>query len=232
MGAPAERRRFLNLYLGQSDPLYVYYLIRYTKALEQRGHILKRKFLKETLEIECFEKEMANAAFYLMTQRKQALESLEKQLSSFLFKLTHKEEMFSIHYQPSLSMQKDFSKEGLELQYKKHRKKEILLGVSLVGPHRDDFSISLEDRLIKTYCSEGQKRSFLSALKLAEWSLLKERHLKEPLMCIDDLGIHLDDTRHLLLEESIKTLGQVFLTSPKNIFSYTEKSECKVLELK
>jgi DNA replication and repair protein RecF len=232
IGAPVERRRFLNLYLGQSDPLYVHYLLRYTKALEHRNAILKRKSLNDVDEIECFEKEMANASVYLMIQRKNALEALEKGLSSILFKLTQKKEIFTIRYQPSFSIQKELSKEGIELQYKKQRKKELILGVSLIGPHRDDFSISLEGQLIKTFCSEGQKRAFLSALKIAEWSLLKERHLKDPLMCIDDLGIHLDETRHVLLEQGVKDLGQVFLTSPRNEFSYGSSSECKIFELK
>ena len=174
---------------------------------------------------------MANASLYLMIQRKQALETLEKSLSSIIFKLTQKNDNFTIRYQPSFSMQKELSKESLELQYKKQRTKELLLGASLIGPHRDDFSISLEGQLIKTFCSEGQKRAFLSALKIAEWSLLKERHQKNPLMCIDDLGIHLDETRHSLLEENVKDLGQVFLTSPKSAFSYNS-SECKVFELK
>lgn len=232
IGAPVERRRFLNLYLGQSDPLYVHYLLRYTKALEQRNSILKRRSLHDPVEIECFEKEMANASLYLMTQRKQALETLEKSLFSMVFKLTKKNDEFSIRYQPSFSMQKEFSRESLEMQYKKQRKKELILGVSLIGPHRDDFSMSIGTQLIKNFCSEGQKRAFLSALKIAEWSLLREKHQKSPLMCIDDLGIHLDATRSSLLEESVKDLGQVFLTSPKNESSYTSSSDCNVFELK
>lgn len=212
-GAPVERRRFLNLYLGQIDPLYVYHLMRYAKALKQRNCLLKSKSTCES--IECFEKEMAISSFYLMSKRKEALSELLSEAVTFSSKLTSKNEPFSVKYEPSMHLTSDFSQENLSFQLKKIRGKEMILGTSLIGPHRDDFSLFLENQLVKAFCSEGQKRTFLSALRLGEWSLLKKRHESYPLMCIDDMGIHLDPSRHALLENEISSLGQVFVTSPE-----------------
>ena len=236
MGSPDDRRRFLNLYLSQKDPLYVYHLLRYTKALKHRNLLLKKGSTIDPLEIECFEKEMVNSALHLMHERLAALSVFETKITSLIPTLTHKEispssEKFSIQYQPSLSTQKGLSKENLSEQYKKYRKKEILLGTSLIGPHRDDFTISLNTYLAKTFCSEGQKRSFLSALKIAEWSLLLENHQKKPLMCIDDIGMHLDPSRFSLLEKAINHLGQVFLTSPENLPDLEAYQDAKIIRL-
>lgn len=235
-GAPDDRRRFLNLYLSQKDPLYVYHLLRYTKALKHRNLLLKKGQTIDPLEIECFEKEMANSSLYLMNERLSALLVFKEKIAALAPTLTHKIddhaiEQFSLQYQPSLSLHKPFSKEGLAEQYKKHRKKEILLGTSLIGPHRDDFSISLNNYLAKTFCSEGQKRSFLSALKIAEWSLLLENHKKKPLMCVDDIGMHLDPSRFSLLEKALTHLGQVFLTSPKSLPGLEGTQDSKVIYL-
>lgn len=216
IGAPVERRRFLNLYLGQSDPLYIHHLVRYTKALEHRNALLKTKKEQHIAELECFEQEMATSSLYLMNARKEALKTLENTISPLLSRLTQKHEVFSMYYQPSFAMHQELCKDYLIAQYKEHRKKELFVGTSLIGPHRDDFSIYLDGHLVKTFCSEGQKRSFLSALKIAEWELLKAKIQKPPLMCIDDLGIHLDKEREVLLEQHIHNLGQVFITSPKH----------------
>ncbi|NDD59341.1 MAG: DNA replication/repair protein RecF [Chlamydiae bacterium] len=231
MGSPDDRRRFLNLYLSQKDPLYVYHLLRYTKALKHRNFLLKKGPQTDPLEIECFEKEMANSSVYLMQQRQHALSTFELKISSIAPTLTKNQEKFTMHYEPSLSMQNPFSKESLAEAYKKYRKKELLLKTSLVGPHRDDFTISLNHQLAKSFCSEGQKRSFLSALKIAEWSLLLENHKKNPLMCIDDIGVHLDPSRLHLLEEAIHSLGQVFLTSPKEPPHLKAKLNAKTITL-
>jgi len=215
IGTPLERRRFLNIYLGQSDPLYAHHLIRYTKALEHRNMLLKAKKIFPANEIVCFEKELALSAVYLMESRIAALALLTEKIALLIPHLVHQEERFILQYLSSFALEGPLSAQPLEEQYQRMRHKEALFGISLVGPHRDDFTILFNDLPVKSFCSEGQKRSFLSALKLAEWELLKESSHQLPLLCIDDLGIHLDATRESLLEKQLQNLSQVLITSPK-----------------
>jgi len=217
MGSPDDRRRFLNLYLGQKKPLYVHHLLRYTKALKHRNALLKKGAEADPLSLGCFEQEMALSSHYLMQERSLALQAFQSRLAALIPSLSLEPESFTLHYTPSLKMQAPFSHEFLRQQYERYRKKELLLRTSLVGPHRDDFLISRNSKPAKAFCSEGQKRCFLSALKLSEWDLLSETHENKPLMCIDDMGIHLDASRESLLEKSLHHLGQVFITSPKEL---------------
>jgi len=212
MGSPIERRRFLNIFLGQSDPLYSRHLLRYTKALEHRNALLKAKKIYPSEEISCFEKELAVSACYLMQERSKALLLLRNQLATLTEEIAKIRKQFEIDYLPSLKMSPDSNQ--IAEQYKKQRPKEILVGTTLLGPHRDDFTLSMDGRPAKAFCSEGQKRVLLSALKIAEWELLKTQCGTTPLLCVDDIGIHLDQKRELLLEERIQHLGQVIMTSP------------------
>ena len=218
-GSPQERRRFLNLHLAQSDPVYVYHLLRYTKALKQRNAFFKQKNLDG---IECYEEEMAVSSLYLMNERKNALIKLEKLVRSKIKSLSNAMDDFKINYQPSLTGKLDSA--SFMQQYKKIRHKEHLCKSTLIGPHRDDFHILQDNNIAKSYASEGQKRTFLSALKFSEWSLLKESINASPIMSIDDIGMHLDQTRKNLLKDYMKSFSQVFLTVPSDplIEEYTQ----------
>ncbi|MCH9631132.1 MAG: DNA replication and repair protein RecF [Chlamydiia bacterium] len=221
-GSPQERRRFLNLHLAQSDPVYVYHLLRYTKALKQRNAFFKQKKLDG---IECYEEEMALSSIYLMTERKNALSKLENLVKLKMSSLSNAQDDFKINYQPSLSGK--FDNASFIKQFEKMRPKELLCKSTLVGPHRDDFHILQDNNLAKSYASEGQKRTFLSALKFSEWNLLKESTNASPIMSIDDIGMHLDQTRKNLLKDYMSSFSQVFLTVPSDPL-IEEYTKCRI----
>ncbi len=207
-GIPSERRRFLNLQIAQSDPLYVHHLIRYTKAMKQRNTLLKNKSI---VSIEIWEHEMAKSATYLMKKRLQTINHLNQYSSKYAIKLTDNSDYFDIAYKPSLTVD---TVDHILKVYENQRHKELLYGSTLLGPHRDDFSILLENREAKAFSSEGQKRSYLAALRLAEWELIKNHSNTAPIMSIDDFAIHLDKNRHRLMQTLLKDLNQVFITTP------------------
>jgi DNA replication and repair protein RecF len=232
MGVPSERRRFLNIYLSQIDPLYVHYLQRYSKCLEQRNFLLKSKKPLDPTEMRCFENELSIASTYLIKKRVEGIEKLSQKLKQHIKNLTDHHELFDMKYHSSFAPDVFEDPKRLAQEYEKIRHKEKLLGSTLLGPHREDFGIYLEKQSVKSFCSEGQKRSFLTALKLAEWELVASSHLISPLLCIDDLGVHLDEKRHTLLEQKLMELGQVFITSPKNTFSLEGDPKLKVFQLR
>lgn len=231
-GAPAERRRFLNIYLSQLDPLYVHYLQRYTHCLEHRNALLKAKKPFNLLEMRCFEKELSIAALYLINKRIEGVQFLQEKLSSHSASLTDKQERFEMRYQSQFSSKASLSIDSITAEYEKLRDKEKILGSTLLGPHREDLNIFLHQQCIKSFCSEGQKRSFLTALKFAEWDVLAQAHQIQPIMCLDDLGVHLDEKRLVLLENKLASLEQVFITTPKNQLSSACHGLTKTFELR
>ena len=207
-GSPADRRRFLNIQLAQTDPFYVHHLTRYHKAMKHRNALLKKKSEEA---IESFEQMMADSARYLMNKRDQLIESLKPRLKAHAQKLSSEADTFDLFYEPSISMKR---KEGIEHLYTKQRAKELIIGTTLMGPHRDDFLITYNTKEAKSYASEGQKRTCIAALKMAEWFEVKERSEALPILSIDDFAVHLDPKRTLSLQKMMENFGQVFLTTP------------------
>lgn len=214
-GTPALRRRFLNIHLAQQDPLYIHHLSRFSKALKQRNALLKSKSLTA---IEFFEKEMAKSASYIVFKRKKTLESLNVPANEIMQILSDKQEKVTLKYMPALSHGED-PKDTYRLyltQLEKNRKKELLIGSTLFGPHKDEFISYIDNKTAKIYGSEGQKRCLISALKLAEHKLLCDKMNTQSIMNLDDLGIHLDSSRQNKLKLFIQnSLNQVFITMPK-----------------
>lgn len=203
-GSPTERRRFLNLHLAQSDPLYVHHLTRFWRAMKQRNCLLRAK-AKESLE--CWEIEMAQSAEYIGKARQEMIEELKAPLNRQSSKLTQKGEKHELQLQ--LSASKNYLQ-----QLQKNRGREMELGLTLAGPHRDDLLILIDGKPARLFASEGQKKTAIAALRLAEWERLSERIGGPALIGFDDLGQHLDDTRQKLLRNSLNELGQVFITTP------------------
>ncbi|MGB7978913.1 MAG: DNA replication/repair protein RecF [Chlamydiales bacterium] len=203
-GSPSERRRFLNLHLAQSDPLYVHHLTRFWRAMKQRNCLLKAK-QKESLD--CWEREMAGSAEYIGKARQEMIGELKAPLERQSKRLTTEKETHEI--QLHVSAGKNYLQ-----QLQKNRNREMELGVTLTGPHRDDLSILIDGKQARLFASEGQKKTAIAALRLAEWERLSQRIETLPLMSFDDLGPHLDDTRQKWLRNSLDALGQVFITTP------------------
>ncbi|HEX4839074.1 MAG TPA: DNA replication and repair protein RecF [Rhabdochlamydiaceae bacterium] len=199
-GAPAERRRFLDIHLAQSDPLYVYHLTRYHKAVKHRNFLLRKK---TTASIETWESLMVISAAYLRQKRQETVTTLIEGLKAGMLELSNQSDLLEIKYNSSYTE-----------NYLYHRAKELILGTTLIGPHRDDLEILINGQEARSFASQGQLRSAVAAMRLAQWHHLKDRHQAPPLFCIDDFGVHLDGARREALLEKIAGFGQVFLTSP------------------
>ena len=107
------------------------------------------------------------------------------------------------------------------------------MGFTLTGPHRDDFILLMEGRAARLFASEGQKKTAIAALRLAEWERLSHRIGTAPLLAIDDFAWPLDASRQALLVSHLQLLGQVFLTAPflppefeEGISLYVERGTC------
>ncbi len=214
--SPKERRRFLNIHLAQLDPSYLHNLGKYTKALAQRNALLRTK-KSETLSL--WETILSETTKQILEKRKSLLEQITALLEKEYTHLQKREEIPHIIYEPSPPT------DPLPSLWEKMRSRELLLGYTLLGSHRDDFTLLLNEKPAKMYASEGQKRSIIAAVKIAEASLFKS-----PLFLVDDFGVHLDPTRQQLLYARIQNLGQLFITSPE-VSINTEQTSLQALSL-
>lgn len=214
-GLPSIRRRFLNLHLAQPDPVYVHHLSRFFKALKQRNFLLKSQNLNS---IEVWEHEMAKSASYLTLKRGKMIAQLNDPTNQITKVLSNAKEEVTLRYTPALFCDPDMkiTYEAYAKQLEKCRKKDMALKTTTLGPHRDDFICYIDKKPAKIFASEGQKRGLVSALKLAEYSLLCEKLQSPAIMNIDDIGVHLDGERQERLHSLIKNLNQVFITTPEN----------------
>lgn len=214
-GSPLLRRHFLDLQIAQIDPLYVHHLTRYSRAMSHRNVLLKRKDFSTILS---WEQEMAGAAAYVTLQRKQAVIDIQRLGNPLHGMLTGEEQPLTIDYKSSCVHMEKHSvlREHYLEQWGKLRQREKDLGVTLYGPHRDDLLIKIGEREARLFASEGQQRSCVMALRLAEWQRLRNLSSEAPLMLIDDVGVSLDGSRRQRLMSHLTRLGQVFLTSTED----------------
>ncbi len=208
-GSPAERRRFLNLHLAQSDPLYVHHLTRFWRAMKQRNCLLRAK---SAASLDCWEAEMVQSAAYIVQARQEMVDELKTPLEKQSHHLSGGHEIHALHFQ--ISQSKNYLQ-----QLQRNRSREMELGMTLSGPHRDDLSLLIDQKPARLFASEGQKKTAIAALRLAEWERLSKRVQVPALLGIDDLGLHLDETRQKLLQSSLDQLGQVFITTPHRPFA-------------
>ncbi|BAE81335.1 DNA replication and repair protein [Chlamydia felis Fe/C-56] len=211
-GSPSDRRLFLNLLLSQCDPQYKHTLSYYHRALLQRNSLLKTKQIS-TLSV--WDEQLATLGAYLTLSRFTCCE----QLNQLVQKLWNNSlsEHIRIKFKSSLIKQDKLSKESIIEELRKqltsslHR--DLELGSTSVGPHREDFTLMINDLPVSQFSSEGQKHSLLAILRLAECLYIKNIHNVCPLFCMDDIHSGLDNHRISQLLDLAPTLGQTLMTS-------------------
>lgn len=213
-GKPINKRSFLNYHLAQLDPLYVHHYHRFAKAIKQRNLLLKQnntKFLKS------YDIELSKSGSYIFLKRKEFIDSLKKPLDHYIQKLTNNKFDTSVNYLPSFEVENDINLINQKYlnELKKNQSKELIFKTTLIGPHRDDFSILFNKKVAKRFASEGQKKLSLYALKFAQWEILSSLSQEKPIFLIDDFDIYLDKTHKNNLKEELNSFAQVFLTIPK-----------------
>lgn len=221
-GAPGNRRHLLDVQIAQTDPLYVHHLTRYLRAMRQRNHLLRARNL---LTIESWEHEMAHSAAYVTIQRRKAVQELQRLSVKFYAEFSGESDPLKLHYRSATQAtdEKELTRYFIE-QFAKCRPKEMLLGFTYIGPHKDDLLLALGDKEVRLYASEGQKRSVVVALKFAEWQRLSTLADETPLMLLDDVGMGLDDKRKERLFSHVSNLRQVFITSTQD---YPFAGDCR-----
>ncbi len=214
---PAERRRFADITLSQLKPSYFYDLQQYAKILYQRNTLLKNIVVKRELEatLDVWDRHLVRTGSRIMAIRSGFIKKLDKLAAARHAKLTNNEEILMLKYSPSFEIDDNFNNQEIEEVFtrvlEKCRTREIQRGSSMYGPHRDDIDIILNGESTKIYGSQGQQRTSVLSMKLAEIDLMKEESGDSPVLLLDDVLSELDDKRKEYLLENIIGL-QTFIT--------------------
>lgn len=205
-----ERRKFIDSIIGQFDQEYLKHLVTYNKVIQQRNALLKQFYetrqFNETL-LESFNVQLYDAGDFLHKRRKEFIKEFEPILQSFYELISEGKESVSIAYD---STNHESSMEAL---LKENIHKDRAAQRTTVGPHKDDFELLIDGHSVKKYGSQGQQKSFIFALKLAQYKMIDDNHEVKPTLLLDDIFDRLDEQRILNLINLFKEdFGQVFIT--------------------
>lgn len=205
------RRKFIDSIISQYDRLYLDTLIRYNKVLQQRNALLKQFQEMRIFELESIEvwnEQLIQLGEVIHEKRSAFLNDFIPVFQQYFDLISNKAEQISIDYESQLN-----DGEFREQLEKSHRK-DSAVGYTTVGIHKDDLVFKIHDHPIKKYGSQGQQKSFLIGLKLAQFELIAKLLKMKPILLLDDIFDKLDHLRveHLMKLVSDHQFGQVFIT--------------------
>ncbi len=215
---PQVRRKFLDTAIGQLYPLYNEKIRRYVKAVTQRNVILRdMKFHPDLAPLlEDFEVSLAPLILEINKYRRRYVEILSETAPEIYNGISGGKEKLKIEYTSKIPANADT--ESIQNILKVSQKEDILTGNTSVGPHRDDLELFLDNNRLKSFGSQGQRRSVALTLKLAEAKVIQKISGEYPVALLDDVMSELDTKRQDFILNHIKD-WQVFITccDPSNI---------------
>jgi DNA replication and repair protein RecF len=212
-----QRRKFFDGLLSQMDHTYLENLITYTQLLRQRNGMLKLFSERGSVDqdlLDSYDDALIPAANFIHATRKSFLTTYQPLFEKWYKQLAGKEATENV----SISYRSDLEEVDYADLLKKNLQRDILLQRTTSGIHRDDFLFSLNTGELKKFGSQGQQKSFLIGLKLAEFQMLAQATKKKPLLLLDDIFDKLDDTRIIKLMSLISdgNFGQIFITDARS----------------
>ncbi|WP_406677382.1 DNA replication/repair protein RecF [Moorella sp. ACPs] len=208
-GAPVYRRQFLDREISILDRLYCHHLQSYRRLLLQRNRLLReiKAGRGKDQELEPWNIQLVSTGVAIIQRRRSFIQSLDP-LAAAIYRSMGAREQLTLVYRPSVGDYEDWLAKIAAGQ-----EREIQAGLSLWGPHRDDFSFFVGDYEARFFASQGQQRSAVLALKIAEARIFMQVLGKRPILLMDDVFSELDSKRQQALLELLATAGQTFLTT-------------------
>lgn len=207
----STRRKFIDGVISQSDNVYLNKLLQYGKILSQRNSLLKyfaanHSFDKDTLEV--YNLQLSELGQYIFEKRKKFLSEFIPIFNKRYADITQNKEQVDISYKSQLF------ENSMAPLLEEHLQKDMALQYTSVGSHKDDLSFEIEGHPIKKFGSQGQQKSFLVALKLAQFDFIKQINKVNPILLLDDIFDKLDEQRvaHIVALVATNQLGQIFIS--------------------
>ena len=226
-GSPSLRREFINREFYQFSRIYHKYYLMYQHLLKQRNSYLKdmRKNPKDEMSLaylETLTSQLAKVAIYITKERVSFVQDISELTYKNMMNISNGQESLKIRYKSSVLeslniadiTDEGFTEENLTKVMMKKFFDDIMRGSTKIGPHQDDLEFYINDLDAKMYASQGQQRSIVLSLKLAEINYLKSKTGTYPVLLLDDVLSELDKNRQLKLLDAINENVQKFITTP------------------
>ena len=226
-GSPALRREFINREFYQFSRIYHKYNLMYQHLLKQRNSYLKdmRKNPKDEMALtylETLTSQLAKVALYITKERVSFVQDISKLTYENMLNISNGQETLKIRYKSSVlealnikdTDDEAFTEENLTNVIMRKSFDDIMRGSTKIGPQHDDLEFYINDLDAKMFASQGQQRSIVLSLKLAEINYLKNKTGTYPVLLLDDVLSELDKNRQLKLLDAINENVQTFITTP------------------
>ncbi len=220
-GGPEGRRNWLDTLLIQLEPVYAHILQQYNHVLRQRNAFLKRHV--ETLdatslhsELAVWDAQLATTGTRVIRRRDRAIQRLAPIATAWHASISGSTEVLQIKYLPNIPLEDNHPEEVQQAFLAKIQQRaiaEMHQGTTLVGPHRDEIELTINQTPARQYGSQGQQRTLVLALKLAELQLIEEVVKEPPLLLLDDVLAELDLSRQNQLLDAIQDRFQTLITT-------------------
>ena len=212
-GAPAGRRKFIDIELGQMKPIYLSDLSQYHHVLKQRNSYLRNSEKIDETFLDVLDSQLASFGSRVIHHRLDFIQKLEAKSKEKHALLSNNKEDLTIQYQSTVfSEEIDDLEEQFFRMLEKNRQKDLFRKTTSIGPHRDDLIFFINE-MNANFGSQGQHRSVVLSLKLAEIELMEEITREKPILLLDDVMSELDNYRQLQLLETISNSIQTFITT-------------------
>jgi len=188
-GDPSSRRRFFDLLISQLKPSYMYQLQQYYKILEQRNNLLKRgKFSNISLELDVWDEKLVELDLTISKIRKEIVEIVEPIFHKYVSEFSKGKETVNIKYKTQIN-------DNILESIKNKRNIDIERGFTSIGVHRDDYKFEINGDALENFGSQGQIKTVILSLKLAQKEIIEEKLNEKPIMLLDDVMSELDKNR-------------------------------------
>jgi len=188
-GDPSNRRKFFDLLISQLKPSYMYQLQQYYKILEQRNNLLKRgKYSDISLELDIWDEKLVELNISISKIRKETVQILEPIFQKYVGEFSKGNEQVRINYKTQII-------DNILESIKQKRNIDIERGFTSIGIHRDDYKFEINDDPLENFGSQGQIKTVILSLKLAQKEIIEEKLNEKPIMLLDDVMSELDKSR-------------------------------------
>lgn len=222
---PKSRRRFLDIMISQKSREYLRSLMNYEKIKKERNALLTNICEGRAREdqLSFWDDQIVIEGIAISQKRQEAASFINKELTEFYQLVSGKSEVLKMEYVSNIG--EDFATE-----LKANRRRDIAVGRTMIGPHKDDLIFYLEDRNVENFASRGEARSVILSLKMAEIKYLSEEG-KKPILLLDDVFSEFDENRRNHLVKLVQNYQTVITTTDKEHLSLEFLEKAKVIEL-
>lgn len=216
---PQNRRRFLDILGAQLSTAYLFDLQQYQKVMEQRNTLLRQIYYNPLLEdtLDVWDQKLAQFGARIIIKREEIIKKLNEKIIDIHKEITNNQEIIKLEYKNSVIKNNTQNLQNkIQEEIKKSRRSDIKRGITQVGPHRDDILFIINEKDAEKFCSQGQQRTAVLSLKLAELGIVKDTIGENPVLLLDDVFSELDEGRRIMLAKHIRET-QTFITSTDKI---------------